>query len=286
MVLLPGTVGEEVAIGSLSAADLTQAIQWSEDGEDFSGRHDAECFLLAGGQGFRGLFVQERLVAAGWVVAYDERYAFFGGLSVAPDFRGRGLGPFLVRALSEYARGRTVGVEAPLNRKAACRRVGFRTAHTTTRFAGVAAGETRPAVVALQRVPFKKLVEYDSLQFPARRSEFLKRWTTQPESVALAKMNRGRMLGYAVMRPCPFGHRIGPLFADDSAVAEDLFQTCAARANGKPVVLDVPDSNQDAQTLAEQHCLAPLRRTVRMYAGELPRQQDEHIYSVTAPELG
>jgi GNAT superfamily N-acetyltransferase len=275
-----------LVIRQVALREVEQAIKWPANGRAVAGLHDAECFLINDPQGFLGAFVDDRLVAVGWLIAYSDTYAFLGGLYVAPDLRGRRYGSALARALLSQAGHRTVAVEAPRGRQKALRRFGFQTAGTTTRYTATVAGETRRAVVSLERVPFEKLASFDARHFGAPRTDFLKTWTTQPGTVALAKMHSGRMLGYGVMRPWHGDFRIGPLFAEGRDVAEDLFQTFAARANGATVVLDVPDGNPHAQTFVEENNLAPLHHTVRMYAGAPPSARHADIFGITAPELG
>ncbi len=275
-----------LVIRQVALRELEQAIEWPANGRSVASLHDAECFLVNDPQGFLGAFVGDRLVAAGWLIAYSDAYAFLGGLYVAPDLRGRRYGSALARALLAQAGHRTVAVEAPRGRQKALRRFGFQTAGTTTRYTGTVAGETRRAVVALQRVPFEKLATFDARHFGASRADFLRAWTTQPGTVALAKMHRGRMLGYGVMRPRHGDLRIGPLFAEGIEVAVDLFQTFAARANGTAVVLDVPDGNPHADTFIEENNLAPLCHSAHMYAGDPPPERHADIFGITAPELG
>ena len=42
-------------------------------------------------------------------------------------------------------------------------------------------------------------------------------------------------MGYAVMRRCRRGYKIGPLTALDEATAETLFTALAAEAQGEPI---------------------------------------------------
>ena len=54
---------------------------------------------------------------------------------------------------------------------------------------------------------------------PARES-FLRAWLANPDAVSLAAVVGGRLTGYGVVRKCVTGYKIGPLFADDPAVAD------------------------------------------------------------------
>jgi hypothetical protein len=80
--------------------------------------------------------------------------------------------------------------------------------------------------------------------------------------------------------------KIGPLFADDERIADDLFRALAAAAGGGPIFLDVPEPNARAVRLAERYGLAPVFETARMYTGEPPAIDLARIFGVTTFELG
>ena len=84
-------------------------------------------------------------------------------------------------------------------------------------------------VVAAADVPFEQLLAYDRQCFPSARERFISTWIAQPDAVALATIDAGRVAGYGVVRRCRTGCKIGPLFADDAGVATGLFRALAAR---------------------------------------------------------
>jgi hypothetical protein len=71
-------------------------------------------------------------------------------------------------------------------------------------------------------------------------------------------------MGYAVMRRCRRGYKIGPLTALDEATAEALFAALSAEARGEPIFLDVPEVNPHAVALARRHGMTPAFETARM----------------------
>jgi Acetyltransferase (GNAT) domain len=84
----------------------------------------------------------------------------------------------------------------------------------------------------------------------------------------------------------PWGHKIGPLVADNRASAEDVLSALLANAGVGEIFLDVPSINRDAVALAEDLGLRPVFETARMYTGEIPRLRLERVYGVTSFELG
>ena len=109
----------------------------------------------------------------------------------------------------------------------------------------------------------------------------------QPGGHALGFVRDGKLAGYGVIRPARNGFKIGPLFADDAAVAEALFDALTARTpHASTLCLDVPEVNPQAVALAERHRMSVVFETARMYAGEMPDISLHRMYGVTTFELG
>lgn len=111
-------------------------------------------------------------------------------------------------------------------------------------------------------------------------------WIAQPDAVALATVDAGRVAGYGVVRRCKAGCKIGPLFADDAGVATGLFRALAASMPGEVVVLDVPETNPAAVALAERHGMTSVFETARMYTKDAPAIAIDRVFGVTSFELG
>ena len=61
------------------------------------------------------------------------------------------------------------------------------------------------------------------------------------------------MRGYGVARPCRRGFKVGPLFAADAAIADDLLRGLGDHARDAPLILDVPEANAAAMALVRAH---------------------------------
>jgi Acetyltransferase (GNAT) domain len=95
-----------------------------------------------------------------------------------------------------------------------------------------------------------------------------------------------RLRGYGVIRPAQTGFRIGPLFADEEAIAEMIFQALAADVGDVPIFIDVPEVNGAVQALVQRHKMEPMFECVRMYNKTIPQTPIAKIYGVTSFELG
>jgi hypothetical protein len=129
---------------------------------------------------------------------------------------------------------------------------------------------------------------YDAAIFGAPRERFLRTWIDREPGHALASVRGdGELAGYAVLRPCREGTKVGPLFADDAGIANTLLSGMRAAAGaGAPLFLDVPHANPAALELAKRHLDAPVFETARMYRGGRPTEDLSRVFGVSSFELG
>ncbi|MGB8340710.1 MAG: hypothetical protein WCE51_03900, partial [Chthoniobacterales bacterium] len=166
-------------------------------------------------------------------------------------------------------------------------RGGFRFVCRDLRLEGRGMDVPQPeGVIEASSLPFEYLDAYDRRHFPAPRSTFLRRWIHRPGGHAVAAVDGEDVGGYAVMRPCRTGHKIGPLFAASTAVAESLLIALGSRVPGEPIFLDVPEINRDALALAARYGMKEVFGCARMMLGPIPELPDAEIFGVTTFELG
>jgi hypothetical protein len=207
-------------------------------------------------------------------VAYGDAFGFIGLYIVSPGFRGRALGIRLWNAGVAYLGERNIGLDGVVDQQANYARSGFQLAYRNVRYEGIARADAlapAPAgIVEISAVPFSQLADYDRQMFCAPREAFLRAWLDQPEGAALIALENGRVRGYGVLRACRNGYKIGPLFADDARIADDLYRALVARVPGATVFLDVPEPNSEAVALAARHGMSSVFETARMYTKTAP----------------
>jgi len=273
-------------VRQMARSEVSLAIDWAAAEGWNPGLDDAECFFAADPNGFFLGELDGEPIGCCSAVAYDDAFAFFGLYIVKPGFRGQGFGSELARAAFHYIGARNAGLDGVVAMQDKYARLGFRFAHRNVRYHGVCEGERRRGIVDLALVPFHVLSAYDRLHFPAPRTAFLKRWIDRPGGAALGFVEAGRLCGYAVLRPCRSGFKIGPLFADSEPIADALFLALATRSAGQPIVLDTPQSNPRAIALAERYGMEPVFETARMYRQGAPAVPLENVFGITTFELG
>jgi GNAT superfamily N-acetyltransferase len=282
----------DMLIRAMRREELDTLVGWAADEGWNPGLDDAAVFWATDPEAFVAAELGGELVGGGSIVSYGGRYGFMGFFIMRPDHRGQGLGDVLWnerkrRLLARLEPGAPIGMDGVFNMQAYYARGGFRFICRDLRFEGHGAKTTPTAeTVALRDVPFDEIDAYDRLHFPAPRSRFLRDWIDRPGGHALGAVRGGALRGYAVMRPCRTGHKIGPLFAADAEVAEQLYAALSSHAPGEPIFLDVPEINRDAVALAERYGMKEVFGCARMVLGQAPRLPDDEIFGVTTFELG
>lgn len=253
-------------------------------------------------QAFIALRHKNKLVAGGTVMAYDSGQSGFMGLFIVrKDYRARGLGGLLWQHRLKLLRQRLlpnapIGMDGVLDMLPFYQRGGFVFSHFDCRYeglakSGISAGAGAGAgfqsqLQALDQVPFADLLDFDTHHAAGPRETFLRAWVNQPGCIGLADYSDQQLKGYAVLRACRHGYKIGPLFAQSPETAEKLLFALMATIPGQPLALDVPECNQAALALAE---LAGLRKTfacAKMYHGAMPELLQQQVFGVTSFEFG
>ncbi len=277
---------EDFIVRTMSADDVALSVEWAAAEGWNPGLHDPPCFREADPAGFFVGVLRGEPVACIATVAYDAHFGFLGLYIVKPGYRGQGLGMRIWQHGMHYLGDRNVGLDGVVAQQANYRKSGFRLAYRNIRYQGHVSGIGCAQVTAAADVPFEQLLAYDRQCFPAARERFVSTWIAQPDAVALATVDAGRVAGYGVVRRCQTGCKIGPLFADDADVAIGLFRALAARVPGEVIVLDVPETNPAAIALAERHGMTSVFETARMYTQHAPAIAIERVFGVTSFELG
>ena len=165
---------------------------------------------------------------------------------------------------------------------------GFKLSYSNIRYGGQI--EVTPSCrgSSIQTITDQSIVliyDYDRQCFPAGRTAFLRKWLTLPGTQAvMSKTDCVR--GYGAIRRCRSGYKIGPLFADDAEIAEQLYLELTQKLAGEQVFIDVPEINGAAIKIADKYRLQPVFATARMYNKVEPLLALDKIFGVTTFELG
>jgi len=276
-------------IRAMTLPELEVVLDWAAMEGWNPGLQDAASFYAADPGGFLLGLLDGEPVASIFAVRYGAGFGFIGGYIVRPEFRGKGYGMAVWQAGMARLAGRNVGLDGVPAQQANYARSGFSLAHRNVRYEGC--GSDVPAadrVLPLGQQDLDDILRYDRAFFADDRQHFMRCWLRQDGSVAFGVRDAdGALLGYAVLRPCRAGFKIGPLCAESPEVAEELMLALRGRVPvDEPVFLDVPEPNAAAVALAERHGMRACFETARMYTGEDPGLPLARQYGITTFELG
>lgn len=275
-------------IKTLRPCEINTVLDWAFAEGWNPGINDAKCFYSADPQGFLGGFIGDELIGTISAVKYSQSFGFIGFYIIKAKYRSHGYGLKLWNAALASLGNRLIGLDGVFAQQENYRKSGFTLAYTNVRYQGLSQNNNKPdqAIVHLLEIPFAEVAEYDRQHFSEQRPAFLKCWINQPGMVALAIKEKNRICGYGCIRPCREGYKIGPLFADNVALAERLLLRLQSSAAGKLVFLDVPSMNAGGIALAEAQQMTPVFQTARMYKNGMLHLPLADIYGVTSFELG
>jgi len=279
---------QDYRIRQATADEVATMIEWAAREGWNPGRDDLVPFLAADPEGYWVGEADGHVIAAISLVHHQPSYAFLGFYIVDPAYRGQGMGYSLWRSALERSRARTIGLDGVVAQQANYRKSGFVYAHANWRFGGVIGqGAADPDFVTIAADHHKAVLAYDAAMNPSARPRFAVAWYADTATRRSACLIRnGEVAALGTIRACREGHKIGPLFADDEAIAVRLFLHLVHLAGGGKIYLDIPEPNAAARALAERHGMTSVFETARMYRGDVPALPLAKIFGITTFELG
>lgn len=265
-------------IRNLDLSEIATLLDWAAAEGWNPGLGDAAAFHTVDPHGFFGAFVDGVMVAGISAVAYDAHFGFIGLYLCHADWRGQGHGRAVWDAGMEYLGGRSIGLDAVPAQQANYAAMGFVPAYQTIRMSGTLPSGKPSGGLFIPRPD--EVAGLDSQCFPARRPAFLRHWLAPPNR-ALAHRTDDGVDGYAVVRTCRDGAKIGPLFAETPSAATDILDALSG-----PVHIDVPVAQHEWLAALALRGLTAGFQTTRMYRGAAPAINLARVFGVTSLELG
>jgi GNAT superfamily N-acetyltransferase len=235
-----------------------------------------------------------RIVATAATLPYG-RFGWISMVLVAGPYRRQGLATRLMRrCIDELTGARRVPVldATPAGREV-YRTLGFVDAWSYQRWSHAdwrgGRGEMAPPGVAIAAIaePIPPaLCAYDAAVFGADRSPLLARLRSRLPHAALAAARNGTAVGLVLGREGRTATQIGPLIAEDEAIALALLTRSLEGLRG-PVFIDVVDSKRRITAWLQEKGFAPQRPLTRMLHQRREIFDDGiRTFAVAGPEFG
>ncbi len=270
-------------IRTATPEDLERLLVWAAEEGWNPGAGDAQAFYAADPAGF---FVAEREgapVAGISVVNHNPQQAFLGLYLCRPDWRGQGVGFALWKHALSHAGVRSIGLDGVAAQQENYARSGFHRLGATQRFEGALKGQTEADIGPLRAGDIAAMIALDAAAGGVERPGFLSGWLARSHS--RRSVVRSDLGGFATIRLCQSGAKIGPVIAPNAAAAMALIRAACAEIGAAAVTLDLPEANAQLRALLQAEGFAMTFETARMYRGT-PPEGDARMQAIATMELG
>ena len=237
-----------------------------------------------------------RIVATTAALSYGGRFAWISMVLVGGEYRRRGVATALLRqAMDELATARLTPVlDATPDGSAVYRRLGFEDSwgfHRLIRRERQRAPATpRPQATCVVRpisdADWRKVLAYDAAAFGAERGAVLAGLRGRLPAAELMAERDGNVAGFLLGRDGRLAQHIGPLIAEDEAVACALLERALAALEG-PVFIDLADAKTQVHSFIDASGFNAVRPFTRMLYRTSSRFDDAaRTFAVVGPEFG
>ena len=211
---------------------------------------------------------------------------------VHSDYRNDGIGRKLWlfrrdKLLSRLQPNASIGMDGVLAMQPFYSKGGFNIAYRDERYEFLSYSFSfSNNITTIESNDFETIVAYDVNFFGCARAKFLEGWLNMSESKAFKYKKDNEILGYAVIRKAETGYKIGPLFANNLEIADELLKSCFSAYPNASVFLYIPTLNNDAVGLVKKYEGKYVFECARMYYGKIPNSPINNIFGITTFELG
>jgi GNAT superfamily N-acetyltransferase len=237
-----------------------------------------------------------RIIATTATLPYGGRFAWISMVLVAGEYRRRGLATALLRqAMADLAAAKLVPVlDATPDGRAVYRKLGFQDSWGFQRLIRrerprAAASVPAPASVTVRPIAdtdWPALCAYDAAGFGADRSTVLAGLRGRLPAAELVATRENGIAGFLLGRDGGLAAHIGPLIADDDAIAGALVARALDRIES-PLFVDLADTKTELRRFVDARGFAAVRPFTRMlYASSMRFDDVARTFAVVGPEFG
>lgn len=283
---------EELEFRKLNLQDLKTLVEWAKNEGWNPGPNDAEVYWAADPNGFYGYYYNESLVAGGAIVSYNNEFGFMGLFIVKSGFRTKGIGRKLWCQRRDLLKDRlnhnaSIGMDGVVDMQSFYKKGGFEISFKDERYEKL--GMEFPLdsnITNIKDEDFYEILKYDKQCFGFFRPNFLIPWIKLPGNKNFKYVEKNQLRGFCIVRKVFSGFKVGPLFAHNTQIAEELYKACLNSVIGEPLYIDIPTVNQGAIQIINKYNAKYVFECARMYHGQAPQIDMEQVYGITTFELG
>ncbi len=232
-----------------------------------------------------------QLLATAAVIPY-EPFAWICMVLVAANERRRGHATHLMQHCIEWIseRGLIAGLDATPAGREVYRTLGFKDVYGLTRMQSSKISVRRlvPAgadIAALTAADLAAVAGYDAQIFGADRAPLLAALCHRVPQAAFVARRAGRICGFALGRDGRLATQLGPVVAEDEAVARALMSRAFENMQGA-VFVDIADCHRSVRAWLDELGFVVQRPFTRMLLGRSePLDRPASVVAITGPEF-
>ena len=252
---------------------------------------DWELFLHISPDGCRVAVDQSaNIIGTVTTIRYHDHFSWIGMLLVEPDWQGMGIGKnLLTQAIQMLSNEQTVKLDATPAGREVYLKSKFVDEYSISRMiANKIQGDPIPSNARLiNESDFLKILKMDTKAFGADRSAILDWMWKGAKQFAYLVEHNNEIAGYCFGRLGHLYTHIGPLFAENYDVAQQLASCVLSNIQIRPIILDVPKNKPDwlnwlhSLGFSESRSLTCMYKGVNAWPGVLKKQ-----FAILGPEFG
>lgn len=217
---------------------MTVGVNWPHRLQDLD-------LIIAAGKGVIGVDGIDRVVSTAMWFPMSEDFATIGMMTTTPRLQAQGAGRWLLQTAMQQCAGRDLRLNATRAGYSMYLEAGFIPVCRIRQMQGkLLSIPTPPFVAGLELRPvtpadIPQLSTLDAAAFGAERRQVLA--LLAAASSGIVAVLHGQPVGYALRRGFGKGQLIGPVVAEDAAIAVQLVSTLMQEIEGQFLRLDVPE---------------------------------------------
>lgn len=234
----------------------------------------ADWLLLISSPGNVCLGIEEnsRIIATATVMNYKNLTGWVAMVLVDKEHRGKGYARMMLdRLFEKTACCRSLKLDATPAGEPVYRKMGFIKEYMIYRMTreplGVYLNDTgfNPEVLSVNPNVLVELATFDAEVFGADRQQLISHLLSRSPEQSMMYVKNGKIRGMVTGRLGRRFFQCGPLPADNPGTAQELVSAALLRHTSQPVVVDVPEYQEDLILWFEQAGFIRQRHFIRMY---------------------
>ena len=281
-----------IQIRRMTKSELAVALSWAKD-EGWNPGRDFVAYTRTM-KDFLVLLKEGEMAGCILIYRYADHLVFIGLFIVNKKFRGQGLGKILwntaMKTLHSVPRG-LYAVRAQVDRYKSW---GFSEQYTCKRWELLGTVQETVSIQTRDCLTnprfYNAFVDYDYSLWKTKRSTFWEALINQNNTRAFVSLDKSeKVSGYAAIRPCQDGYRVGPLYANNFESAKYLMQSLLSSVpNHSKLILDASTNNHFHQSFADFFNLEENQNadTIAMFSEGYQPEHATKCYALTSLEIG